>query len=174
MRFATNIQKTVELQFACFGHSVDFVLEKLKKFSFFPRISCRLSSTDAVRVIVRSEVGTMFCLSWLITWYGHVLGEFQQIVRLYDFFMACHPLMPIYLAADVSTHLLTYYCLFMWLCFCWLPLFYCFLMISFLLTASLFFIIELLISWNLSFTVCLQSVYISHIYWGYYSLHEWY
>jgi len=51
----------------------------------------------------RSEVGTMFCLSWLITWYGHVLSEFRHIVRLYDFFMACHPLMPIYLAADVST-----------------------------------------------------------------------
>jgi len=45
----------------------------------------------------------MFCLSWLITWYGHVLTEFRHIVRLYDFFMACHPLMPIYLAADVST-----------------------------------------------------------------------
>lgn len=49
----------------------------------------------------RSEVGTMFCLSWLITWYGHVLSDFKHIVRLYDFFMACHPLMPIYLAADV-------------------------------------------------------------------------
>ena len=45
----------------------------------------------------------MFCLSWLITWYGHVLSEFRHIVRLYDFFMACHPLMPIYLAADVKT-----------------------------------------------------------------------
>jgi len=43
----------------------------------------------------------MFCLSWLITWYGHVLSDFKHIVRLYDFFMACHPLMPIYLAADV-------------------------------------------------------------------------
>ena len=53
-------------------------------------------------LIVRSEVGTMFCLSWLITWYGHVLSRFRHIVRLYDFFMACHPLMPIYLAADVN------------------------------------------------------------------------
>ncbi len=50
----------------------------------------------------RSEVGTIFCLSWLITWYGHVLNDFRHIVRLYDFFMACHPLMPIYLAAAVS------------------------------------------------------------------------
>ena len=61
-------------------------------------------------VVVRSEVGTMFCLSWLITWYGHVLSEFRQIVRLYDFFMACHPLMPIYLAADVSVQRLSWAC----------------------------------------------------------------
>ncbi|XP_064598713.1 TBC1 domain family member 20-like [Liolophura sinensis] len=49
----------------------------------------------------RSEVGTIFCLSWLITWYGHVLTEFRHIVRLYDFFIACHPLMPIYLCAAI-------------------------------------------------------------------------
>lgn len=48
-----------------------------------------------------SDVGTIFCLSWLITWYGHVLSEFRHIVRLYDFFIACHPLMPIYLSAAI-------------------------------------------------------------------------
>ncbi|KAJ8303015.1 hypothetical protein KUTeg_019411 [Tegillarca granosa] len=46
-------------------------------------------------------VGTVFCLSWLITWYGHVLNDLRHIVRLYDFFIACHPLMPIYLAAAI-------------------------------------------------------------------------
>ena len=50
----------------------------------------------------RAEVGTMFCLPWLITWYGHVLNDVKHIIRLYDFFIACHPLMPIYLAAAVS------------------------------------------------------------------------
>ena len=50
----------------------------------------------------RSEVGTVFCLSWLITWFGHVLGDLDSIVRLYDFFMASDPLMPIYMAASVS------------------------------------------------------------------------
>ena len=44
----------------------------------------------------------MFCLSWLITWFGHVLGDLDSIVRLYDFFMASDPLMPIYMAASVS------------------------------------------------------------------------
>lgn len=49
-----------------------------------------------------AEVGTIFALSWLITWFGHVLSDFRHVVRLYDFFLACHPLMPIYFAAVVG------------------------------------------------------------------------
>ncbi|EHB17184.1 TBC1 domain family member 20 [Heterocephalus glaber] len=48
-----------------------------------------------------AEVGTIFALSWLITWFGHVLSDFKHVVRLYDFFLACHPLMPIYFAAVI-------------------------------------------------------------------------
>ncbi|XP_005006620.1 TBC1 domain family member 20 isoform X2 [Cavia porcellus] len=48
-----------------------------------------------------AEVGTIFALSWLITWFGHVLSDFRHVVRLYDFFLACHPLMPIYFAAVI-------------------------------------------------------------------------
>lgn len=51
----------------------------------------------------RAEVGTIFALSWLITWYGHVLSEFRHVLRLYDFFLASHPLMAIYFAAVVRT-----------------------------------------------------------------------
>ncbi|CAL8396840.1 TBC1 domain family member 20 [Gadus morhua] len=54
--------------------------------------------------LIRSEVGTIFALSWLITWYGHVLSEFRHTLRLYDFFLASHPLMPIYLAATIVLH----------------------------------------------------------------------
>ncbi|KAM9814030.1 TBC1 domain family member 20 [Neosynchiropus ocellatus] len=49
----------------------------------------------------QAEVGTVFALSWLITWFGHVLSDFRHVVRLYDFFLACHPLMPIYFAAVI-------------------------------------------------------------------------
>uniref|UniRef100_A0A3Q3AQH0 TBC1 domain family, member 20 n=1 Tax=Kryptolebias marmoratus TaxID=37003 RepID=A0A3Q3AQH0_KRYMA len=52
-------------------------------------------------IIFRAEVGTVFALSWLITWFGHVLSDFRHVVRLYDFFLACHPLMPIYFAAVI-------------------------------------------------------------------------
>lgn len=57
-----------------------------------------------INYICRSEVGTVFSLSWLITWFGHVLGDLDSIVRLYDFFMASAPLMPIYMAASVSIY----------------------------------------------------------------------
>ncbi|KAJ8303463.1 hypothetical protein KUTeg_019859 [Tegillarca granosa] len=59
------------------------------------------SNPDLREFLECSEVGTVFCLSWLITWYGHVLNDLRHIVRLYDFFIACHPLMPIYLAAAI-------------------------------------------------------------------------
>ncbi|ROI69410.1 TBC1 domain family member 20 [Anabarilius grahami] len=49
--------------------------------------------------MIRSEVGTIFALSWLITWYGYVLSDFRHVLRLYDFFLASHPLMAIYFAA---------------------------------------------------------------------------
>ncbi|XP_077362396.1 TBC1 domain family member 20 isoform X1 [Festucalex cinctus] len=54
--------------------------------------------------MIRAEVGTIFALSWLITWYGHVLSEFKHTLRLYDFFLASHPMMPIYLAATIVLH----------------------------------------------------------------------
>uniref|UniRef100_A0A674DUW4 Zgc:63863 n=1 Tax=Salmo trutta TaxID=8032 RepID=A0A674DUW4_SALTR len=53
---------------------------------------------------LRAEVGTIFALSWLITWYGHVLSEFRHVLRLYDFFLASHPLMAIYFAAVIVLH----------------------------------------------------------------------
>ncbi|XP_076863960.1 TBC1 domain family member 20 isoform X2 [Brachyhypopomus gauderio] len=53
---------------------------------------------------LRAEVGTIFALSWLITWYGHVLSDFRHVLRLYDFFLASHPLMAVYFAAVVVLH----------------------------------------------------------------------
>lgn len=60
--------------------------------------------TELHDFMIRAEVGTIFALSWLITWYGHVLPEFKHTLRLYDFFLASHPLMPIYLAATIVLH----------------------------------------------------------------------
>ena len=51
--------------------------------------------------LVRAELGTIFALPWLITWFGHVLPQYSDVVRLYDFFLAGPPLMPVYLATAI-------------------------------------------------------------------------
>lgn len=49
----------------------------------------------------KSEVGVHFALSWILTWFAHVIDDYKSIVRLYDLFLASHPLMPVYLTASV-------------------------------------------------------------------------
>ncbi|XP_039767627.1 TBC1 domain family member 20-like isoform X4 [Ornithorhynchus anatinus] len=56
------------------------------------------------RFMERADVGPVFALSWLLTWFGHVLPDTAHVLRLADFFLASHPLMPIYLAAAVVLH----------------------------------------------------------------------
>ncbi|KAI3436556.1 hypothetical protein D9Q98_005972 [Chlorella vulgaris] len=40
-----------------------------------------------------------FALSWYMTWFAHDVPSQHQIARLFDLFLASHPLMPLYLAA---------------------------------------------------------------------------
>lgn len=49
----------------------------------------------------KSGAGTMFCLPWFLTWFGHSLNHYKDVVRLYDFFLASPPLMPLYLTAVI-------------------------------------------------------------------------
>ncbi|ETO31714.1 hypothetical protein RFI_05404, partial [Reticulomyxa filosa] len=41
-------------------------------------------------------VTPFFSLSWILTWFSHNIERFEDIARLYDFFLASHPLMPVY------------------------------------------------------------------------------
>jgi len=58
-------------------------------------------NAELVRFMEKAEVGTVFAISWLITWFGYVLESEEDLERLFDFFIACHPLMPVYLAAQI-------------------------------------------------------------------------
>ena len=49
----------------------------------------------------RAEVGSMFCLPWFLTWYSHTLGHYDHVVRLYDYFLASEPLIPLYLTPQI-------------------------------------------------------------------------
>lgn len=46
----------------------------------------------------------MFCLPWFLTWFGHSLDRYQDVVRLYDHFLASPPLAPLYLASVLVAH----------------------------------------------------------------------
>ncbi|VDP05389.1 unnamed protein product [Soboliphyme baturini] len=51
--------------------------------------------------LTHAEVGTMFALSWLLTWFSHVIRDYDTLVRLFDLFIVCHHLMPVYLTASI-------------------------------------------------------------------------
>ncbi|XP_078365637.1 TBC1 domain family member 20-like [Oculina patagonica] len=74
-------------------------MEKTSKMLAFLHPIIEEADPELEDFLIRSEVGQVFALSWLITWYGHVLKDFASIVRLYDFFLATHPLMPVYFGA---------------------------------------------------------------------------
>lgn len=46
-----------------------------------------------------NSIPPFFALSWYITWFAHNVDSQQQIARLFDLFLASHPLMPLYVAA---------------------------------------------------------------------------
>lgn len=52
----------------------------------------------------RNDLGTIFALAWVITWFSHVLGDIKRILRVFDFFLASHRLMPVYLSAAFVLH----------------------------------------------------------------------
>ena len=47
----------------------------------------------------KAQVKPLFSLSWLLTGFAHDLTNFDSVCRLYDAFLAFHPLFPIYTAA---------------------------------------------------------------------------
>uniref|UniRef100_A0A7S0I0B0 Rab-GAP TBC domain-containing protein n=1 Tax=Hanusia phi TaxID=3032 RepID=A0A7S0I0B0_9CRYP len=47
------------------------------------------------------EVDPVFALSWILTWFAHDLKSLDKIERLYDFFLASHPLMSLYFSASL-------------------------------------------------------------------------
>ncbi len=53
--------------------------------------------------IEAADMQAHFALSWYITWFAYNLDQLQDAARLYDLFLASHPIMPIYAAAAILT-----------------------------------------------------------------------
>ncbi|XP_039280456.1 TBC1 domain family member 20 [Nilaparvata lugens] len=86
------------------NHLKDFMERTMEKTQYllnhiYPLIKRR--SPKLYEFLEKAELGTMFCLPWFLTWYGHDLKHYRDVVRLYDFFLASPPLMSLYLAAAI-------------------------------------------------------------------------
>lgn len=49
--------------------------------------------------LAKQGLPPFYALSWFITWFSHDLADFGEVCRLFDLFLATHPLMPLYVGA---------------------------------------------------------------------------
>ncbi|XP_063712850.1 TBC1 domain family member 20-like [Symsagittifera roscoffensis] len=55
--------------------------------------------------LMSAELGTIFALPWVITWFSHSLNDLPLVLRLFDLFIASDHLLPVYLSAAVVLHM---------------------------------------------------------------------
>lgn len=65
------------------------------------RIADLQADEEVYNQLAAAEVPPFFALGWFITWFAHSVDSLQHISRLFDLFMASHPLMPLYVTAVV-------------------------------------------------------------------------
>ncbi len=63
--------------------------------------SLKLMFYIVILLFSRSECQYYFSLSWLITWFSHDIADAECVNRLFDFFLASHPIMPVYYSSAV-------------------------------------------------------------------------
>jgi Rab-GTPase-TBC domain len=84
-----------------FGHVLPNYENMAVANLFILLLFLRHKDPELYSYLQQAELGTIFALPWLITWFGHVLPDYGDVVRLYDYFLAQPPLMPVYLAAAI-------------------------------------------------------------------------
>jgi len=66
-----------------------------------------LADAELYQFLLHSGVEPYFALSWVLTWFSHGFDDLNAIARLFDLFIAAHPLMPLYLGAQIILHFRT-------------------------------------------------------------------
>lgn len=59
---------------------------------------------ELAQYVFKAGVGTMFALPWFLTWFGHSLNKYTDVVRLYDYFLCAPPLFPVYVTAAIVAY----------------------------------------------------------------------
>ncbi|VDN52897.1 unnamed protein product [Dracunculus medinensis] len=57
--------------------------------------------SEIERIMRSVQLGSLFALSWPLTWFSHAFHHYRQVVLCFDLFLASHPLMPIYFSSAV-------------------------------------------------------------------------
>jgi len=89
------------------SHLRDFMAPTMERTTYLLQFMYPILRQDSPKLhafLTKAQLGTIFALPWLITWFGHVLADYKDVVRLYDFFLAGPPMMPVYLAAALVMH----------------------------------------------------------------------
>lgn len=86
-------------------HMRDLVRDNMNVYQFilkllFPLLSL-IDNELYNKLVIESKVSSIFALSWLLTWFAHNIETFNDITRLYDFFLSTHPLMPLYFTCSI-------------------------------------------------------------------------
>lgn len=53
------------------------------------------------------QMQSFFSLSWILTWFSHDIGSYSDICLVFDFFLASHPLMPLYMSTALILEMRT-------------------------------------------------------------------
>jgi len=77
-------------------------LTKALRLVLFPLIQSL--DPEVHQHMVDCDMEPFFCLSWIITWFSHDVRDTTVVKRLFDLFIASHPLMPIYLSVAMILH----------------------------------------------------------------------
>lgn len=56
---------------------------------------------ELYHVLCTTDLPPVYALPWLITWFAHTGMDLDSMGRMFDLFMASHPLMPLYACAVV-------------------------------------------------------------------------
>lgn len=93
--------------------SIDVLIDALKLvFPLIGRVDVELHafllksnvihrSSNLNLIFTFFQVQPFFVLSWFLTWFSHNIYQFDVLTHLFDFFLSSHPLMPLYMCAQV-------------------------------------------------------------------------
>lgn len=54
--------------------------------------------------LTNANVTAFFALSWILTWFAHNITQFEDIARIYDYFLSSHPIKPLYMTVTLMLH----------------------------------------------------------------------